>query len=101
LFGRSLRGYLCGLGDTVCGQPQGATRRVLAEGGKGPRDKPSKCGIYVLDVNEFAAEAAVPKCRLEDVVVAGWTQVRARTRTKRTEVATLWKRERPSCARSL
>lgn len=35
----------------------------------------------------------MPKCRLEDVVVAGWTQVRARTRTKRTQLASLWKRE--------
>ena len=39
-------------------------------------DAGAKCGIYVLDVNQYAAEAGVPKCSLADIVVAGWTQAR-------------------------
>ncbi|KAK9834881.1 hypothetical protein WJX81_006129 [Elliptochloris bilobata] len=55
---------------------QRGVRRLHAEkrGRTGEAAAP-KCGIYVLDVNEYAAEAGVPKCRLEDIVVAGWTQV--------------------------
>lgn len=56
---------------------QDAARRVLAaQGGQGAADAAPKCGIYVLDVNQYAAEAGVPKCSLEDIVVAGWTQAR-------------------------
>ena len=58
-------------------QTQGAARRLLAgEGGRGAAGAAPKCGIYILDVNQYAAEAGVPKCRLEDIVVAGWTQAR-------------------------
>ena len=53
-----------------------ARRLLAAQGGRGAADAAPKCGIYVLDVNQYAAEADVPKCRLEDIVVAGWTQAR-------------------------
>ena len=53
-----------------------ARRLLAAQGGRGAADAAPKFGIYVLDVNQYAAEAGVPKCRLEDIVVAGWTQAR-------------------------
>lgn len=53
-----------------------AQRLLAAQGRRGAADAAPKCGIYVLDVNQYAAEAGVPKCRLEDIVVAGWTQAR-------------------------
>ena len=58
---------------------QDAARRLLAaERGRGAAGAAPKCGIYVLDVNQYAAEAGVPKCRLGDIVVAGWTQARCK-----------------------